>query len=45
MKKETVGIEILITYRNGDRKLVETIRKTIGPVARTKMWNLVSQVR
>ena len=39
MKKETVDIDILITSRNGDRKIMESIRITKGDSIRIRRWN------
>ena len=41
-RKETVDIEMLVTSRNGDRKIKQSIRKLSGPPSRKK-WNQLSQ--
>ena len=46
VRKETVDIDILITSRNGDRKIMESIRKeTSKPPLRTGKQNQLIQVR
>ena len=35
-RKETVDIDILVTYRNGDRKIIQSIRITSRPPSRKK---------
>ena len=40
--KETVDIDILLTYRNGDRKIMQSIRIMSRPPSRKK-WNQLSQ--
>ena len=42
-RKETVDIDILITYRNGDRKIRQSIRITSKPPSRKRKWNQLSQ--
>ena len=42
-RKETVDIDILITSRNGDRKIMQTIRITSRPPSRKRKWNKLSQ--
>ena len=42
--KETVDTDILITSRNGDRKVVWPIRITSGPSTRTSKRNQSSQL-
>ena len=42
--KETVDINILVTNRNGDRKIMESIRITRRPPPRIREWNQFSQV-
>ena len=41
-RKETVDIDILVTSRNGDRKIMESIRITSRPPSRKK-WKQLSQ--
>ena len=42
-RKETVDIDILVTAKNGDRKVVQSIRITSRPPLRKKKWNQLSQ--
>ena len=42
-RKETVDIDILVTSRNGDRKIMQSIRITSRPTLRKKKWNQLSQ--
>ena len=42
-RKETVDIDILVTSRNGDRKIMQSIRITSRPLSRKKKWNQLSQ--
>ena len=44
-KKGIVGIDILITSRNGDRKIIQPIRIMNGSATRMKKWNQFSQFR
>ena len=37
--KETVDIDIHVTSRNGDRKIMQTIRILSRPFLRIKKWN------
>ena len=41
--KETVEIEILVTSRNGDRKIMQSIRIKSRPPLRKRKWNQLSQ--
>ena len=41
-KKETVDIDILLTSRNGDRKMMQSIR-TSRPISGERKWNQLSQ--
>ena len=43
VRKETVDIVILVTYRNGDRKIMQSIRVMSRPPSRKGMWNQLSQ--
>ena len=43
VRKETVDIDILVTSRNGDRKIMQSIRITSRPPLRKKKWNQLSQ--
>ena len=38
-RKETVDIDILVTSRNGDRKIMQSIRITSRPPSRIRKWN------
>ena len=42
VRKETVDIDILVTSRNGDRKIMQFIRITIRPPLRERKWNQLS---
>ena len=42
-RKETVDIDILLTSRNGDRKIMESIRIMSRPTSRKTKWNQLSQ--
>ena len=41
--KETVDIDILVTSRNGDRKIMQSIRIMSRPPLRKRKWNQLSQ--
>ena len=41
--EETVDIDILVTSRNGDRKIMQSIRITSRPPSRKGKWNQLSQ--
>ena len=41
--KETVDIDILVTSRNGDRKIMHPIRITSRPPMRKTKWNQLTQ--
>ena len=43
VRKETVDIDILVTSRNGDRKIMKSIRITRRPPSRKREWNQLSQ--
>ena len=38
-RKETVDIDILVTSKNGDEKIIQFIRITSGPTSRKRKWN------
>ena len=38
-RKETADIDILATSRNGDRKIMQSIRITSRPTSRKRKWN------
>ena len=42
-RKETVDIDILVTSRNGDKKIMQSIKITSGPPLRKRKWNQLSQ--
>ena len=44
-RKETVDINILVISRNGDRKIMQSIRVTSRPASRIRKWNQLSQFR
>ena len=43
VRKETVDINILVTSRNCDRKIMQSIRITSRPPSRKRKWNQLSQ--
>ena len=42
-KKEIVDIVILVTSRNADRKILQSIRITSRPTTRKRNWNQLGQ--
>ena len=42
-RKETVDIDILVTSRNGDIKIIQSIRITSRPPSIKSGWNQLSQ--
>ena len=42
-RRETVDIDILVTSRNGERKIMQSIRITSRPPSRKRKWNQLSQ--
>ena len=42
-RKETVDIDILVTSRTGDRKIIQSIRITSGLPLRIRKWNQLCQ--
>ena len=42
-RKETVDIDILVTSKNDDRKIVQSIRITSSPLLRKRKWNQLCQ--
>ena len=42
-RKKTVDIDILVTSRNGDRKIMQSIRTTSRPPSRKRKWKQLSQ--
>ena len=43
-RNEAVDIDILVKSRNGDRKIMESIRITSRPRSRIRKWNQLGQV-
>ena len=43
VSKETVDIDILVISRNGNRKIMLSIRITSRPPSRSRKWNQLSQ--
>ena len=43
MRKETVDVDILVTSRNGDRKIMQSITITSTPPSKKRKWNQLSQ--
>ena len=44
-RKETVDIGILVTSRNGDRKIMQSIRRMSRPSSRKRKWNQLIQFK
>ena len=42
-RKETGDIDILVSSRTGDRKIMQSIRITSRPPSRKRKWNQLSQ--
>ena len=42
-RKETVDIDILVTSRNGHRKIMQSFRITSRPDSRKRKWKQLSQ--
>ena len=42
-RKEIVVVDILVTSRNDDRKIMQSIRITSRPPSRKSKWNQLSQ--
>ena len=42
-RKENVDIDILVTSRNGDRKIIQSIRIKSRPTTRKRKWTQLSQ--
>ena len=42
VRKETVDIDIIVTSKNGDRKIMQSIRVTNRPTSRKRKWNQFS---
>ena len=45
VRKETVDIGILVTSRNGERKIMQSITIVSRPPSRKRKWNQLSQFR
>ena len=45
VRKETVNIDIPVTSRNGDRKIVQSIRIASRPPSKIRKWKQHSQFR
>ena len=43
VRKETIDIDILITSRNGSRRIMQTIGTTSVPTTRIRKWNQFSR--
>ena len=43
VRRETVDIDILVTSRNGDRKIMQSTKITSRPTSRKRKWNQLSQ--
>ena len=41
--RETVDTDLLVTSRNADRKITQSIRMTTRPPSRKRKWNQLSQ--
>ena len=44
-RKETVDIDILVTFRDRDRKIMQSIIITSRPPSRKRKWNQLRQFR
>ena len=44
VSKETVDVDILVTFRNGDRKIMQSFRITSRPTLRKRKWNQFSHL-
>ena len=44
-RKKTVDIDVLVTSRNGDSKIMQSIRITSRPPSRIRKWDQLSQFR
>ena len=42
-RKETIDMDVLVTSRKGDRKIMQSIRITSKPPSRSRKWNQLSQ--
>lgn len=43
MRKETIEIDILMTFRNGGRKIVQLFKITSGPATTMRKWDQSSK--
>ena len=44
VRKETVDIDILAAFKNGDRKIINSTRITSRPPSRIRKWNQFNQL-
>ena len=44
-RKETVDLDILVTSKNGDRKIMQSIRIMNAPFLRQRKWKQLTQFR
>ena len=44
-RKETADIDIFVTSRSGDRKIMQSIRITRRPPLKIRKWNQLSKFR
>ena len=44
-RKETVDLDILVTSKNGDRKIMQSIRIMSRPFLRIRKWKQLTQFR
>ena len=42
-QKETVDIDVFVTSRNGERKIMQSIKITNRPLQRKRKWNQLRQ--
>ena len=45
VREETVDIDILVTPRNGDRKIMQSIRIMSRPPSRIRKWNQLNKFK
>ena len=45
VRKETVDIDIFVTSRNDDRKIMQSMKITSKPTSRKRKWNQLGQFR
>ena len=44
-RKETVDLDTIVRSRNGERKIMQSIRMTSRPTSRKRKWNQLSKFR